>query len=324
MDTVDANLHLGFKEEQRDYTVIPDLLKDLDVRSLRLITNNPFKINQVRKLGVEINEKIPMQVAPGLYNRKYLKSKRERMMHDLNELFPSEEEQAREEDKAPWLHLSPEENENRRKYAFGRASVEAAIAAVRNGEVVVVVDDENRENEGDLILAAEKSTPENIGFVVRHTSGVLCISLEHQRLEELNLPPMVACNEDPKQTAYSVSVDCKHGTSTGISSADRAVTFRALADPKMKSEDFQRPGHVFPLRYKPGGVLTRAGHTEASLDLTRLAGLHRAGVLAEVVNDNGSVMRLESLKEFAKTHNLVLTSVQDLIAYRYETEFSLN
>jgi 3,4-dihydroxy 2-butanone 4-phosphate synthase / GTP cyclohydrolase II len=165
-----------------------------------------------------------------------------------------------------------------------------------------------------------QATPENIGFIVRHTSGVLCVSLEQKRLDALKLPPMVLNNEDPKETAYTISVDCKHNTSTGISAADRSVTFRALADPLMQASDFNRPGHVFPLRYKKGGVLTRAGHTEASLDVTRLAGLNPCGVLAEVVHDKGDVMRLDSLKDFAKTHNLVLISVQDLIAYRYERE----
>eukprot|EP00595_Chromulina_sp_UTEXLB2642_P000663 CAMPEP_0196768654 /NCGR_PEP_ID=MMETSP1095-20130614/43077_1 /TAXON_ID=96789 ORGANISM="Chromulina nebulosa, Strain UTEXLB2642" /NCGR_SAMPLE_ID=MMETSP1095 /ASSEMBLY_ACC=CAM_ASM_000446 /LENGTH=174 /DNA_ID=CAMNT_0042138675 /DNA_START=897 /DNA_END=1421 /DNA_ORIENTATION=+ len=167
-------------------------------------------------------------------------------------------------------------------------------------------------------MAAEKATTESIGFFVRHTSGVICISLESDRLDYLKLPPMVINNEDPKQTAYTISVDYKHNTTTGISAYDRASCFRALVDPNSKPEDFSRPGHVFPLRYKPGGVLVRGGHTEASIDLCQLAGLKSGGVLAEVVNDDGSLKRLPDLTQMSKDYNLVITSVQDIIAYRKE------
>lgn len=317
-------------------TAIPDILNDLSIKSMKLITNNPFKMNQMKKLGLDVSSRIPMQINPGLYNRKYLKAKRERMLHKLDDYKYFIDEKSISHIK--FMDQSKEDGEelesvdNRgigqdrdvhtrnRTYVFGRNSVTDAITAIRNGEIVVVVDDENRENEGDLIMAAEKCDSSTIGFIVRHTSGVLCVSLEKKRLDALNLPPMVTFNQDPKQTAYSVSVDCKHNTTTGISAADRAITFRALANPRMCASDFHRPGHVFPLRYKEGGVLARAGHTEASLDLTRLAGLSPAGVLAEVVNDEGSVMKLEDLKSFSDLHGLALTSVQDLIAYRYETE----
>ena len=215
-------------------------------------------------------------------------------------------------------------NTTKRKYLFGKQSVVDAITAVKNGEIVCVVDDEDRENEGDLIMAAEKATPETIGFIVRYTSGVLCISLEDNRLVNLNLPPMYENNEDPKETAYAISCDAKEGTTTGISAADRATTFRKLVDTAYGPDAFTRPGHVFPLRYKEGGVLSRWGHTEAALDLSRLAGLRPGGVLAEVVNNDGSCMRLESpnggLKAFSKQHKLVLTSVHDIIAYREELE----
>lgn len=206
-------------------------------------------------------------------------------------------------------------------WCFGKESVVAAIEALQRGEFVLVTDDENRENEGDLIMAAEKVTSESIAFMVRHTSGVLCVSLEPSRVEQLNLQPMVPLNTDPKGTAFTVSVDYKHGTSTGISAADRAKTIRALADPNVVAKDFQRPGHVFPLRYKEGGVLKRAGHTEAAVDFARIAGLYPAGVLAEVVNDkDGSMARLPELVEFCKRHNIVLTSIADLIRWRRETE----
>ena len=322
LDTVAANEHLGFNGEMREYYAVPDILSDLEVKSIRLITNNPYKINKMRALGVNIMERISIEIPPNPYNLQYLISKRDKMAHMLNGDLKVETKKVGGDLQQELSNVSMEASPAvfNKGYAFGKQSVEDAIAAVRRGEVVVVVDDEDRENEGDLIMAAEKATPESVGFIVRHSSGVVCISLEASRLDDLNLPPMVVNNEDPKQTAYSVSVDYKHGTTTGISSADRAAAFRALVDPDARAEDFQRPGHVFPLRYKTGGVLTRAGHTEASLDLTRLAGLRPGGVLAEIVNDDGSLARLPTLKLFAAQHNLVLTSVQDIIAYRYEIE----
>jgi 3,4-dihydroxy 2-butanone 4-phosphate synthase/GTP cyclohydrolase II len=200
------------------------------------------------------------------------------------------------------------------------APIEEAVAAVGRGEIVVVVDDADRENEGDLIMAAEAATPEKIGFFVRHTSGVICAPLTGDRLDTLDLPPMVAVNTDPKGTAFTVSVDVREGTTTGISAADRAATIRALIDPATRPADLQRPGHIFPLRAAPGGVLKRAGHTEAAVDLARLAGLAPAGVLCEVVNDDGTMARLPDLERFAADHQLALISIADLIAYRRKHE----
>jgi len=429
MDTVDANLHLGFKDEMREYKAVPDILSDLGVKSIRLITNNPFKIDQLAKLGVKITERVEMHIAANENNLSYLKSKRDRMRHmfpadALNMVNPlsgaasssaspssttfnsdhisnsnasrrvsadeEEEEENDEEDgkggdeneknkkqqqqssnassisKVAGLegghissssncHVDEDESENEATssqeeggaeekscdvanrendvdhhhhnhmpaagytLAHGKQSVVSAIAAIRQGKTVLVVDDERRENEGDLIMAAEMATPESIGFIVRYTSGVVCVAMESDRLDALALPPMVTNNEDPKQTAYTVSVDAKLGTTTGISASDRAKTFIALANPETTPADLQRPGHCFPLRYRAGGVLVRAGHTEASVDLCKLAGLKPAGVLAEVVNDDGSIMLLPDLTKFAAAHGLVLTSVQDLIAYRRET-----
>eukprot|EP00281_Chroomonas_sp_CCMP1168_P030233 CAMPEP_0206248696 /NCGR_PEP_ID=MMETSP0047_2-20121206/20507_1 /ASSEMBLY_ACC=CAM_ASM_000192 /TAXON_ID=195065 /ORGANISM="Chroomonas mesostigmatica_cf, Strain CCMP1168" /LENGTH=222 /DNA_ID=CAMNT_0053674357 /DNA_START=14 /DNA_END=682 /DNA_ORIENTATION=+ len=206
------------------------------------------------------------------------------------------------------------------EWCFGRESVLAAIEAIGKGQLVVVVDDESRENEGDLIMAAEKATKETIAFMIRHTSGVICVSLAGERLEELEMPQMVVKNEDQKGTAFTVSVDLKHGISTGISASDRAATFRALADPKSKASDFTRPGHVFPLRAVKGGVLNRDGHTEAAVDLSRLAGLQAVGVLSEITTEDGAeMMRVPQLKEFSKKHNLVMTSIHDMILYRQET-----
>ena len=338
MDTVDANLHLGFEEDQREYSCLPYIIKDLGIKSIRLVTNNPFKISQLTSLGVKVSGRIPIEMKWNKHNLKYLQSKKLRMHHNLD-LSSSNEDSgeggsrvlkggssdsssadgSNSDSGAPQITKEMIDAHLEKGYAFGKESVQRAIDEIAKGNIVLVVDDERRENEGDLIMAAEMATPEKVGYIVRYSSGVLCISLENDRLKQLNLPPMVANNEDPKQTAYSVSVDCIHNTTTGISAHDRAVTFRKLADPLASASDFHRPGHVFPLRYKPGGVVARAGHTEASLDLSRLAGLKPAAVLAEVVNDDGSVARLPQLQAMAREHGLVLTSVQDIIAYRLET-----
>mmetsp|Transcript_50728 Transcript_50728/g.164378 ORF Transcript_50728/g.164378 Transcript_50728/m.164378 type:complete len:247 (-) Transcript_50728:82-822(-) len=216
---------------------------------------------------------------------------------------------------APTTGLAAPAVERPRPGEFGRASVVAAIEAMRRGQPIVVTDDESRENEGDLILAGELATAETVGFVVRHSSGVICVALPGERCDDLRLPPMVSRNQDPKGTAFTVSVDLKAGTTTGISAAERAATFRALADPALGPEAFNRPGHVFPLRARAGGVLERDGHTEAAGDLCRLAGLQPAGVLCEVVNDDGSMARVADLIPFCEQHGLVLTSIADLIEY---------
>jgi 3,4-dihydroxy 2-butanone 4-phosphate synthase/GTP cyclohydrolase II len=198
--------------------------------------------------------------------------------------------------------------------------VEDAIAAIGRGDLVVVVDDADRENEGDLIMAAERVTPETIGFIVRYTSGVICVPMVGERLDDLQLPLMVAENTESQRTAFTVSVDVRHGTTTGISAEDRSMTIRALIDPGTRPDDLLRPGHIFPLRYREGGVLKRAGHTEAAVDLARLAGLYPAGVLCEIVDDAGQPARLPSLEVFAQEHDLVMISIADLIRYRRQHE----
>ena len=197
------------------------------------------------------------------------------------------------------------------------SSVEDAIAAVGRGEIVVVVDDEDRENEGDLIMAADAVTPEKIAFFLAHTSGLICAPLTPERVEQLDLPLMVTSNTEVQRTAFTVSVDYRHGTSTGISASDRAATIKALVDPHIRPSDLNRPGHIFPLRYRPGGVLKRAGHTEAAVDLARAAGMSPAGVLCEVVSEDKTGMaRLPELTRFAEEHDLHLISIADLIRYR--------
>lgn len=200
------------------------------------------------------------------------------------------------------------------------APIEDAVAAIGRGEIVVVVDDEDRENEGDLIMAAEYATPEAIAFFVRHTSGLICVPMTGDRLDELDVPLMVKDNTEVQRTAFTYSVDFRHGTSTGISAADRAATIQALIDPSTRPADLARPGHIFPLRYRPGGTLKRAGHTEAAVDLARMAGLYPAGVLCEVVNDDGSMARVPDLVGFCQEHDLLLISIADLIRYRRQNE----
>jgi 3,4-dihydroxy 2-butanone 4-phosphate synthase/GTP cyclohydrolase II len=194
------------------------------------------------------------------------------------------------------------------------------VAEIRAGRMVVIVDDEGRENEGDLIMAAEYATPEALAFMIRHTSGIICVPMEEQRLVQLDLPQMVANNADAYRTAFTVSVDYRHDTTTGVSAEDRAATIRALAADAAVAGDFARPGHIFPLRAQRGGVLTRAGHTEAAVDLCRLAALRPAGVLCEVMNADGTMARRPQLEEFAQAHDLKIGSIADLIRHRMESE----
>jgi 3,4-dihydroxy 2-butanone 4-phosphate synthase/GTP cyclohydrolase II len=200
------------------------------------------------------------------------------------------------------------------------SQIESAVEAIRRGELVIVVDDADRENEGDLIMAADRVTTEAMGFMVRHTSGVICMPMLGERLDDLQLPLMVANNTEHHRTAFTVSVDARAGTTTGISAADRTTTVHALIERRTKPEDLMRPGHIFPLRYREGGVLKRAGHTEAAVDLAREAGCYPAGILAEIVNDDGTMARLPELERFASEHGLLMISIADLIRYRRRRE----
>jgi 3,4-dihydroxy 2-butanone 4-phosphate synthase / GTP cyclohydrolase II len=201
-------------------------------------------------------------------------------------------------------------------------TVEEAVQRLARGEMVVVVDDEDRENEGDLILAADRVTPEAVNFMARNARGLICVALTRDRCERLDLPLMVESNRNTSahETAFCVSVEARRGTTTGISAHDRAATVRALIDPETAPDDLLRPGHMFPLRARNGGVLKRAGHTEAAVDLARLAGLTPAGVLCEVMDDDGQMARLPRLVEFAREHGLAMLTVADLIAHRLRSE----
>nr|WP_321483741.1 3,4-dihydroxy-2-butanone-4-phosphate synthase [uncultured Cohaesibacter sp.] len=198
--------------------------------------------------------------------------------------------------------------------------VAKAIRAFENGEMVVVTDDDDRENEGDLIVAATKITPEQMGFIIRHSSGIVCAPMTGESARRLNLNPMVAHNDAPLSTAFTVSVDYKHGTTTGISAEERCITVHGLANGNAVSSDFVRPGHIFPLIAKEGGVLVRSGHTEAAVDLCNLAGLPPVGVISELVNDDGTVKKGPDIIAFAQEHGITHVSVADLIAYRQRIE----
>jgi 3,4-dihydroxy 2-butanone 4-phosphate synthase / GTP cyclohydrolase II len=389
MDTVDANLHLGFAEDQRRYGVVPSILKDMNIGSIRLMTNNPRKVARLRDLGVRVENTLPMVVPKtNPYNHRYLEAKHDRMNHtNLEPLFVKREIILHDNDvveetfttngedmAANAVHWSLTLNTNDGLvenvvaaveeeagvlanddgYCFGRKSVEDAIRAVKEGKMVVVVDDMNRENEGDLIMAADACTPEDMAFITRYSSGVICIAMDGERMDKLKLPPMVQSNEDPKGTAFTITVDAtrEHGTyakgqtrgienlcchvsqflslltylptgiTTGISATDRAKTVNLLANPSATATDFHRPGHIFPLRASDGGVLARDGHTEAAVDLSSLAGRSRSGILCEIVSEEKptEMMRLPELKRFSRKHGLVLTSIVDIAQYRREME----
>jgi len=190
-----------------------------------------------------------------------------------------------------------------------------AINDIKRGKFVIVVDDENRENEGDLVLAAEKATADRINYMIKHARGLVCMPIIRERLEQLNIPAMVNHNE-VNRCMFSISVDYKNGTTTGISPADRAATIRALIDDNTKTEDLAVPGHLFPIIYKKGGVLVRQGHTEASVDLTKLSGLYPAAVICEIINEDGSMAKLSDLFEFSRKHNnMKIITIKDLVDY---------
>ncbi|HAZ28962.1 MAG TPA: bifunctional 3,4-dihydroxy-2-butanone-4-phosphate synthase/GTP cyclohydrolase II [Candidatus Magasanikbacteria bacterium] len=199
-------------------------------------------------------------------------------------------------------------------------TIDTALQALRRGEIIIIVDDENRENEGDLVIAAEHITPEKMAFFIRHTGGVVCLALSNSVADRLNLPPMVEKNTSKRGTPFTVSIEAVDGVSTGISAHDRTQTVLKAIAPNARPEDLVRPGHVFPLRAQHGGVLWRGGHTEASVDLCRIAGLREGAVISELMHDNGTMMRLPALMEFAAEHRFPIITIADIIAYRHKTE----
>jgi 3,4-dihydroxy 2-butanone 4-phosphate synthase/GTP cyclohydrolase II len=203
---------------------------------------------------------------------------------------------------------------------IGFDRIDDAIEAIRAGEMIVVLDDKTRENEGDLIVGAEFASAETLAFMVRHTTGIVCVALPGDRIDALELPPMVTASSDRHQTAFTVTVDAVHGTTTGVSAADRAQTIKALIDPATRPDDLSRPGHMFPLRARDGGVRERRGHTEAAVDFATLAGLNPAGVLCEIVSEDGSMARTPELLRFARQHRLRIVTIADLVDFLADAE----
>jgi 3,4-dihydroxy-2-butanone 4-phosphate synthase/GTP cyclohydrolase II len=295
LDTVDANHALGFQVDCRDFSLPAAILHELGVDQVRLLTNNPDKVDALTAAGIRVVARIPCEAAPTPYSLSYLRTKKERMGHDL-----SLDRHVRSE----------------------FAGIETALRELRAGRMVIVVDDEDRENEGDLTMMAELVTPEAINFMAIHGRGLICLAMTGERLDELGLSQMAPENTALHGTAFTVSIDLiGNGVTTGISAYDRAQTIRAAVDANSSSANFARPGHVFPLRALPGGVLERRGQTEAAVDLADLAGLQPAGVICEIVNDDGTMARVPDLIQFCKKHGLVMVTVADLAKYRLESDF---
>jgi 3,4-dihydroxy-2-butanone 4-phosphate synthase/GTP cyclohydrolase II len=308
LDTVEANRALGFKDDARDFGLSVAILRELGLSRVRLLTNNPNKVRALIDGGIEA-EQLSCETAPNSHSLDYLRTKKEKMGHQLRL------NGTRAVDRIQTMG-SIGQNE------FSFASVEDAIREFKAGRMIVVVDDEDRENEGDLTMAAEMITPEAINFMAKHGRGLICVAMTDERLKELEIGSMVPANSALGGTAFTVSIDLKHrDITTGISAYDRAHTIKMAVDPNSHPDDFARPGHVFPLRARPGGVLERRGQTEAAVDLASLAGLHPAGVICEIINDDGTMARLPDLIEFCKKHDLLMITVADLARYRFDCDY---
>ncbi len=300
LDTVEANHALGFDADHRDFSLSVAILRDLGISRVRLLTNNPKKSRALIEAGVEVVERLSCEAAANSYSLPYLRAKKEKMGHALT--------------------LGQTENLDDNQFSF--ATIEDALSELRAGRMIVVVDDEDRENEGDLTMAAEMITPEAVNFMATHGRGLICLAMNDERLQELELAPMSPANSALGGTAFTVSIDVKgHDTTTGISAYDRAQTIKAAVDPNSQPEDFARPGHVFPLRARAGGVLERRGQTEAAVDLASLAGLYPAGVICEIVNEDGTMARVPDLIRFCEKHDLVMITVAELARYRFELDY---
>jgi len=294
LDTVEANHALGFAADCRDFSLAAAILRELAVTCVRLLSNNPDKSRALLDAGIEVVTRIPCEAEPNNHSRAYLRAKKEKLGHELT--------------------LQDD--------GFEFASIDDAIRELRAGRMIVVIDDEDRENEGDLTMAAEMVTPEAINFMARHGRGLICLAMTGERLGELQLEPMAPENTALGGTAFTVSIDLKgRDVTTGISAYDRAETIRAAVDPNSCAEDFARPGHVFPLCARAGGVLERRGQTEAAVDLAGLAGLRPAGVICEIVNDDGTMARVPDLISFCKTHGLLMITVAELARYRFDCDY---
>lgn len=297
LDTIDANRALGFAPDSRDFSLPAAILNHLGIRRVRLLSNNPDKSRALSDGGIEVIEQVPCEAPPTPHSFGYMRTKKERLGHTLT--FGQQASGAPSVDQPEF------------------ATIDEAVRELQAGRMVVVVDDADRENEGDLTMAVEMITPEAINFMATHGRGLICIAMTGERLNELRLAQMVPEYTALGGTAFAVSIDFKgHGVTTGISAHDRAQTIRAAIDPRSGPEDFARPGHVFPLCARAGGVLERRGHTEAAVDLARLAGLYPAGVICEIVNDDGTMARVPDLVRFCRKHQLLMVTVAELAQYR--------
>jgi 3,4-dihydroxy-2-butanone 4-phosphate synthase/GTP cyclohydrolase II len=321
LDTVDANHALGFDADCRDFALPAAILQSLGVGRVRLLTNNPLKVRALRGAGIDVVAQVPCETAPTPHSLAYLRAKKERMGHNLT--LGNAARLGLAEREIPNAFDPRTDTGNRvTRRASPFASIDEAIWAMRAGRMVVVVDDEDRENEGDLTIAAEMITPEAVNFMATHGRGLICLAMTGERLDELELAPMVTENTALGGTAFTVSIDWHGpGVTTGISAHDRAQTIRAAVDAGSRPEDFGRPGHVFPLQARPGGVLERRGQTEAAVDLAGLAGLFPAGVICEIVNDDGTMARVPDLVRFCAKHGLLMITVADLARYRLDADF---
>ena len=305
LNTLEANDVLGFSADYRDYRLPVAILRDLGVEQVRLLSNNPEKTRALTDAGIGVVGRIPCEAAPNPHSSGYLHVKKHKMGHVLR--LGQRHRQEGEE-------LSDD--------GFEFASIEDAINELKAGRMIVVVDDDDRENEGDLLMAAAKTTPETINFMATHGRGLICLAMTGQRLDELKLDQMSPDSDESGGTAFTVSIDVRgRGVTTGISAHDRAQTIRAAIDIDRRPEDFWRPGHVFPLRARTGGVLERRGHTEAAVDLATLAGLSPAGVICEILNDDGTMARVPDLIRFCTRHNLAMITIAELARYRFESDF---
>jgi 3,4-dihydroxy-2-butanone 4-phosphate synthase/GTP cyclohydrolase II len=308
LDTLEANRVLGFEDDARDFGLSVAILRELGLDRVRLLTNNPNKVRALIDGGIEA-EQLSCEAEPNSHSLAYLRTKKEKMGHQLRLSGTRTVDRTQ-----PIGSIDQDE--------FSFASVEDAIREFKAGRMIVVVDDEDRENEGDLTMAAEMVTTDAINFMAKHGRGLICVAMTDERLKELEVGSMVPANSALGGTAFTVSIDLKRqDITTGISAYDRAQTIKTAVNPNSYPEDFARPGHVFPLRARPGGVLERRGQTEAAVDLASLAGLQPAGVICEIINDDGTMARLPDLIEFCRKHNLLMITVAELARYRFEFDY---
>jgi 3,4-dihydroxy-2-butanone 4-phosphate synthase/GTP cyclohydrolase II len=303
LDTIEANHALGFSVDYRNYRLPIAILRDLGIDRVRLLSNNPDKARALSEADIAVVARVPCEVATNPHSIGYLRAKKEKLGHALSlgqRNHPQDEECVGD------------------RLEF--ATIEDALGELRAGRMIVVVDDEDRENEGDLMMAAETITPEAVNFMATHGRGLICLAMSGQRLDELRLE-QIPDSDASGGTAFAVSIDVRgRGLTTGISAHDRAQTIRAAIDTRTRREDFAVPGHVFPLRARPGGVLQRRGHTEAAVDLASLAGWSPAGVICEILNEDGTMARVPDLIRFCERHDLLMTTVAELARYRFEVD----